>query len=142
MTMKIEKEEIKNIAESLDCGLRCFIHLKNLEIKFIPDYAKHPDMDPEAWAADSEEIDNNFSDYIEIKGMDPGESFQVMADFTDTVDDEELKERLISSLGRSRPFRNFKSVVDNSGEYRDKWFKFKEKKLMDWVEGQLQENRL
>jgi hypothetical protein len=65
-----------------------------------------------------------------------------MADFVETVDNEKLRESLIQALDRPKPFRNFKFTIDNSGPYRDKWFKFKDKKLIEWVESQLQEKGL
>jgi hypothetical protein len=138
----MEQEKIKDIADNLDFGMRCFIHSNSKEVKFIPDYDKHPDMDSDVFDADTKEIENNFGDYIEIKGMDSHESFRVMADFVETVDNEKLREKLIQALDRSKPFRNFKFTIDNSGPYRDKWFKFKDKKLIEWVESQMQEKEL
>ena len=133
----MDKKIIKDIAGDLDCGMNCFIHSKTLEIKCIPDSAKWPGMDFDAWSDDIEEIDNNFGDYIQIEGMASHDSFKVMEEFIDTVDNERLKEKLINALERRKPFQNFKFTIDNSGEYRDKWFKFKEKALIDWVESQL-----
>lgn len=138
----ITKEKIKDIAENLDCGFRCFIHTDTKEIKFVPDLNKHPDMESDDWVADNEEIENNFDFYVEIEPMDSGESFQLMTDFVDTVNDEKIKEKLEQAVNGAKPFRNFKFQVDNSGSYRDMWFKFKEKRLMDWVENQLKENSL
>jgi hypothetical protein len=122
--------------------MRCFVHLKTKELKFIPDIDEHPDMDSEVWSTDNEEIENNLDDYLEIDSMDSRDSFRVMADFIDTVDNQNLKEKLVESLDRPKPFQNFKLTIDRSGEYRDKWFKFKEEKLMDWVENQIQKNSL
>jgi hypothetical protein len=99
-------------------------------------------MDQDIWVTNSEEIDKNFADYIEIMGMESRESFRVMVNFVAAVDDEKIKDKLIEALDRPKPFRNFKFAIDNSGEYRDKWFRFKDEKLMDWVHEQLQENRL
>ena len=135
-------EQIKDIAENLDCGFRCFIHTDTKGGKFIPDLDKHPDMDSDAWDADNEEIENNFGDYIEIKAMDSRDFFSVMADFTDTVDNEEIKKQLGQSLDRPKPFQNFKFTVDNSGVYRERWFKFKGERLIDWVDHQLKESEL
>lgn len=135
------KEKIKDIADNLELGMRCFVHSNSKEIKFIPDYDRYPEMDPELFAEDREEVESNPEDYIEITGMRSRDSFTVMADFTDTVDDE-LKEKLIQALNRPKPFRSFKFVIDNSGPYREKWFSFKESRLIDWVERQLQRNQL
>lgn len=138
----MDKEKIKDIVDNLDFGMRCFIHSKSKEVIFIPDYYKHPYMDQDVFMEDNEEIENNFEDYIEIEGMDTHESFKVMEDFVETGDIGELREKLIQGLNRPKPFRNFKFIIDNSGPYREKWFKFKDKKLIDWVENQLREHGL
>jgi hypothetical protein len=100
-------------------------------------------MDSEIWPADIEEIDTNFGDYLEIKGMDSGESFQFMADFVDTVDNEKIEEQLIGALNRPIPFRHFKFTVDNSDEYRQgQVVQVQGEKPNGLVDSQLQENRL
>ena len=48
-----------------------------------------------------------------------------MLDFAESVDNVNLQERLINSLNKSKPFRNFKWQIDNSGNYLQKWFDFK-----------------
>ena len=62
-----------------------------------------------------------------------------MVDFTDLVDNSALREKLINSLYRSKPFRNFKWIIDNSGDYRQKWFEFKNQKYIEWVEKKISE---
>jgi hypothetical protein len=138
----MEKKIIKDIVGDLDCGMKCFIHSVTKEIKVIPDTDEYADVDLEAWSDIIEEIDNHFGDYIEIEGMDSQDSFKVMEGFIDIVDNERLREKLIDALSRRKPFQNFKTVIDNSGEYRDKWFKFKENALTEWVESQLHKNGL
>jgi hypothetical protein len=138
----MEKERIKDIAENLELGMRCFVHSELKETKFIPDYDKYPHMDSEMFPAEEQEIESRPGGYIEIKGMNSHESFKVMEDFIETVDNEGLTEKLIQALNGPKPFRNFKFIIDNSGPYRDRWFKFKDKKLSDWVENQLDEKAL
>jgi hypothetical protein len=48
-----------------------------------------------------------------------------------------LQEKLFNALNRKHPFREFKFVIDNSGEYRNAWFDFKNKQYFEWVENQL-----
>lgn len=136
----MEKDTIREIADNLDFGMRCFIHSKTKEVKFVPDHDKHPDMDPTFFREDDEEIENNLMDYIEIEGMESFEVFNVMKDFIDTVDDDQLREALNRSLNRPKPFRNFKFTIDNSGPYRERWFKFKDQRLISRVESQLEAN--
>lgn len=42
-------------------------------------------------------------------------------------------------LNRSKPFSNFKWIIDNSGDYRQKWFDFKNQKYIEWVEEKISE---
>ena len=131
------REQIKDIAENLDCGFRCFIHRDTREVKFVPDRDRFPDMDTDPWAADYKEIKRKRDDYIEIDAMSSGDSFRLMADFVDTVDDNRTRARLEQALNGSKPFRNFKFQIDNSGPFRIKWFEFKETRLIAWVEDML-----
>jgi Uncharacterised protein family (UPF0158) len=132
------KEHIKEIAEQIDCGFRAFYHRQTGDLLFIPDSLKHPEMETEAWEEDIEKLDNNFSDYAEIEAMNSTDSFQLMHDFTELLDNSNLlKNKLRIALTRKKPFREFKFVIDNSGDYRQQWFDFKNLKLKQWVENQI-----
>ncbi len=133
--INLTKEQIKEIAEQLDCGFRSFVHKENGELLFTPDTLRHPDMDLDAWSEENEKLDNNFMDYLEIEPLESRDSFQIMADFAESLtDSNKLKEKLFNALNRRGPFREFNFVIDNSGEYREEWFKFKDQKLRDWVQ--------
>jgi hypothetical protein len=57
--MKLTKKQIEEIAEDLDCGMRCFYHLKTGEIKTLLNYDHWMGADTESWEEDIEEIDEN-----------------------------------------------------------------------------------
>jgi hypothetical protein len=135
-------EQINELTDNLDCGQRCFVHKEKKNIVTIPDIINNPDTDLEHWEEESEEIENNFDSYVEIEKMDSRESFQVMKDFIDTVDNIQLREKLGEALRRPKPFANFKFDIDNSGPYRQKWFDFKKQQMTKWVKGQLNINKL
>ena len=111
-------------------------------IKVLPDTDKYSELELDVWSDAINEIDSNIGDYIQIEGMHSHDSFRVMENFIDTLDNERLKDKLIDALSRRKPFQNFKFAIDNSGQYRDKWFKFKENALTEWVESQLNERGL
>ena len=92
------KEQIKDIAENLDCGFKCFVHRETKGIKFIPDTDQHSDMETDAWEDEIETIDNNIDDYIEIEGMESEDSFKLMEDFVDTIEDTTLQNKLGQAL--------------------------------------------
>ncbi len=56
-----------------------------------------------------------------------------MEDFLETIEDKQLHELLINALNRPKPFRNFKLQIDNFGDYRQKWFDFKQMRYIQWV---------
>ncbi|MBL1212667.1 MAG: hypothetical protein HND52_04785 [Ignavibacteriae bacterium] len=135
--MNLTDEKIKQIAEELDLGMKVYVHKETLEIKSIIDFDDNLYADPESWQEDIDEIEANYDKYFEFYGMDSRESFRVMADFADTVTDKELKMKLELGLNLSKPFRNFKDIIDAETDYREKWFKFKNQKSIDNVRAQL-----
>ena len=131
----LTKEQIKEIAEQLDCGFRCFWHKKNGDFVFIPDTLRYPDIDIDAWTDEMEKLDNNFGNYKEIAQLESSDSFEIMADFVGTLSDSNrLKDKLIDALNKKNPFREFKFLIDNSGEFRQKWLDFKNFRIQQWVE--------
>ena len=138
--MTLTNNEIKEIAEQLDCGFRCFIHKQSNELIFIPDILKNPDIDMEAWAEEDEKLNSEFMNYYEIEQLESHDSFQIMEDFVDTLNDSnELKEKLFTAINKTKPFRNFKYEIDNSGDFRQKWFDFKSEWLINRIRIELKQ---
>ena len=81
--MLFSTEQIKEISEQLDCGFRAFYHKQTSELIFVPNTDKYFDMDTSAWQEELDKFDKNFCDYQEIYGVKSGDSFKVMADFTE-----------------------------------------------------------
>ena len=135
-------EQINELADALDSGLRCFVHKEKKAIVTTPDTINNPDSDSEWWDEANEEIENNFDSYVEIEKMDSHESFRLLEKFINTIDNLPLRDRLEEALRRPKPFANFKLTIDNSGLYRQKWFDFKKLQLIEWVKGQLIINEL
>ncbi len=130
-------EQIKEIAENLDCGLRCFVHKSKGNITTLPDENTVQDFDHNAWESITNELHKNAKDYVEIIKMDSAESFKVMEQFIKTIADEGLVGRLLIAINKPKPFKNFKYIIDNSASYRQSWFEFKASQLENWVKGQL-----
>jgi len=134
--MKLTKKQIEEIADNLDSGLKCFYNLKTGEIKSILNFDSWSGADRGPWEEESKEIDDNRSDYYEFEGFTSHESFEIMADFAESVDDKRLQDKLFSALNKSKPFQNFKWEIDNSGKYRERWFEFKYQRLKEWIKEQ------
>ncbi|HNU21723.1 MAG TPA: UPF0158 family protein [Bacteroidales bacterium] len=131
---------VKEIAEQLDCGFRAFIHKTSRQLLFVPDNNNYPDIDLDSWDEELEQLENNFTDYYEIDKWTSSEAFETMSEFADQLTDKNLQSRLFDALRKNKPFKEFKLVIDNSGDFRQQWFDFKNKWQQDFVARQL--NRL
>ncbi|NJO88924.1 MAG: hypothetical protein HC831_08185, partial [Chloroflexia bacterium] len=95
--------------------------------------------DEEPWEEVLKEIEEHLNDYFEFDGISPRDSFNIMVDFAENIDNLRLQERLINALNKSKPYRNFKWQIDSSGEYRQKWFDFKKNRYIKWVIKQIED---
>jgi len=137
--MEISEKIIAEIADNLDIGMLCFVHKRTGNIKTIIDEMRWLGADTEAWEDDMEEIDTNRSSYIEFEAMNSHESFEVMLDFTETVRNEHLQQKLERALSRSKPFRHFKNTIDHEDDYREEWFAYKKERYIEFVKQQMRE---
>ena len=135
--MKLTEIQIKQIAEELESGMRCFYNLKTGEIKTYPNFDNWIGADEEPWEEEIREIDENWTDYFEFESFETHESFQIMVDFAESIDDAKLQNKLINALKFAKPFQNFKWHIDNSGKYRQQWFEFKSIQYIQLVKKQM-----
>jgi len=135
--MKISKEILKDIADSMEAGFKCYIHKKTLEKVTFPEENRYPDMDPEPWQDEIDKVFNDPEQYIEIENMTSSDSYRLMEDFVNLIENNSMKIRLLQALEGRKPFGNFKHQIENSGEYREVWFAFRRSKNIEWVENQL-----
>ncbi len=138
--MKLTEKQIEEIADNLDCGMRCFYNRKSGETKTILNFDSCIGADEEPWEEESKEIDENWDDYFEFVGFESHESFQIMADFAESVEDNRLQNRLIDALNKRKPFQNFKWQIDNSVEFRQQWFDYKKMRYIQWINEQIELN--
>jgi hypothetical protein len=143
----LNKSQIKEIAENLDCGLNCYLNRKTGEILFLPEelgYLLDDDSDEsdigDQWLQeDFDTIKNNLEDIVVIEKPNSNYSFEIMEAFAEHLPDNlHFKTQLYHVLERKKPFQNFKFEIDNS-DYREEWFAFKAHKLQEWVEEQIEE---
>jgi hypothetical protein len=128
---------IKEIAEQLDCGFRAFMHKTTGQLLFVPNTDDLPDIDLDIWDEQLEQLEHNFLDFYEIDKWTSSDAFEIMSDFADQVSDDNFRSRLLDALGKNKPFREFRFIIDNSGDYRQQWFDFKNKSQQDFVARQL-----
>lgn len=117
--------QIHEIAEELDLGFRAFVHQTTGQLLFFPDDKNNPGIEMDAWSEELEELKKNASDYFEVEKWTSGESFEMMRAFAEQMADPNLQSRLLNALSGNKPFRAFKSLIDNTGDPREQWFDFK-----------------
>lgn len=132
--LTLTPKQINEIAQEMDCGNRCYLNLKTGELIFTPDFEENFDDGKEFYEEVLEEIENNWSDYAELEKPRSRDSFEFMVDFAEQLEDKnQLKDKLFNALNKNKPFSKFKFEIDNSGEFRQEWFDFKQAKLENWV---------
>jgi hypothetical protein len=131
--INLTKDQIKEIADQLDCGMKCYVDKETGAIQATPDFDLG--IDDEMWTDVIDELEENWDNYVEIERMGSREAFDVMADFAESVDGKELR----NALNKKHPFRNFNWVIHKSEKYREKWFDFKNQRLIEWVEKKIYE---
>ena len=135
--VNLNNEQIKEIASELDIGMNVYVNKVTKEIKSLINFDHHIYAEEELWEDDINEIEKNFDSYIEFEPMDSRQAFRVMEEFVETLENSEIKNKLELGLSLSKPFRNFKDILENYLEYREKWFSFKESKYIEFVKEQL-----
>lgn len=133
--MKPTEDQIKEIAELLDCGELCFWHRPTGTLEHHPN-PDSPYFDPEPWQETLDKIESDWDNYIRFDPMDSLQSFQVMEGFANSLSDNSFRTRLLKLLAQHKPFRKFKEAVDDSN-HRQNWFDFKEQGYINWVHEQL-----
>ena len=78
--------------------------------------------------------------FIRVPTRESRDGYDDMVDFTETVQDERLKELLYVALNGQGAFRRFKDVLLNYPEERERWFKFHDdqinQRVLDWLGSQ------
>jgi hypothetical protein len=135
--IKLSEQQINEIASILDCGLTCFIDRKTGQVKNVLNAENFEISEDGSWENALRDSGKTSYNYLEISPMPPRDAFLVMEDFVETVGNMDLRTKLSNSLNKKHPFKNFKWEIDRSGDYRQKWFDFKEIKYIEWVKNYL-----
>lgn len=122
-----------DIIDLIDEGEIVYIHRQTQEILSYPDPARwneseYIDLIESVKARAAAEPDQ----FVVLDPPDPRDSFHIMEDFVFTVEDEHLRNRLLEALESKKPFRYFRSTVEDS-PLRDAWYDFKDARMKEWV---------
>ena len=129
---KPDQNIINEIAQQLDCGNECYFNQKTKELICIPnaDLMAMGDEEyyKEVFKDDLEKVKSQKKDLIQFEVLESFESYKIMEDYKNQINDNPFKKKLNEALNRRKPFQNFKYLIDHS-EYREDWFEFKQKEL-------------
>lgn len=136
----LKQSEIKEIAEQMDCGMRCFCSTKTNKLLFLPADLEFEDEAAQFWQDEINELNSQPLVYQEIEKPESYDSFKMMQEFANSAFiDRRFQEKLSTILERRKPFANFKMCIDTS-DYREDWFSFKNNWMQKWVKDQLYSN--
>jgi Uncharacterised protein family (UPF0158) len=75
-----------------------------------------------------ERIEADPARYVEVPLDDSRAAYRDMEEYTESVADERLQERLWRALGGSRPFRRFKDAIAWDPAVEKEWFRFRDER--------------
>ncbi len=123
-------------------GLTCYLNKQTGEVKEVIDQFSFPDADMELWEETIKKIEDDRGNYVRIRKMSYRKSLHIMEDFIENMDSSRLQVKLIGTLNRVKPFKNFRNIIDNSEEHREEWFKYRQSRYMDYVRSEMDEKGL
>ena len=137
--MKIDKKTLNDLAQEVQISqMKVFLNKKTLESVAVPNADLMMGYDSEEWEEEIATIESNPDDYIYFPTMGSDNSFKIMENFTnEVVAVAAVKDKLLAILSCSRPFRNFKDMVEDSA-YREKWFAYRDAQYEEYIKEILQ----
>ncbi|RYY99920.1 MAG: hypothetical protein EOO11_03360 [Chitinophagaceae bacterium] len=133
--MQVDASILKRISEELMSGFNVFLHRETSEVVTIRDTDLFMDEE-DPWGDDRKKVDTERDMYLEFEPMESRDSYRMMQDFINQLDDARLADRLANAIEKKRPFAHFKAEIDNSGPYREKWFQFRDQSYLEWAKEQ------
>jgi Uncharacterised protein family (UPF0158) len=138
MPVSIAPEKINEIAQELDCGMKCFYHIATGDIESYPDELKgHAGFEEEFWNDIIKKVKKNYKQYISFEEMKSHESFRLMEIFIGNIEDSKTKTYFEEAILRKNPFQQFKACLQEYDGLQQLWYQFKNEQLIKWVEEQL-----
>jgi len=130
--MKFTALQISSLAEELMDDLDLYINTDTEEIKLIMNLDKCI-IDTDPWEEELAEVEKNWKNHIVITRMSSRDSFKIMEDFVEEVNNPQLQEELVDALNGKKPFRNFKDTINEDEEIRQQWFKHEAKRQEEYL---------
>jgi len=114
MAVTVSSETIKEIAELLETGMKCFYHIPDGELVYYPDELNgYAGFNEEPWSDSMDKVEENYHAYLRFETMESHESFQVMETFVANIPDQRIRQRFENAIAFKKPFHNFKFLLLN-----------------------------
>jgi len=94
-----------------------------------------PDIEDDVSYEDVEKEDRFF--YIEPVASH--ESYEIMQEFAESEESDEIRGHLIDALERKKPFLNFKNAIADYPDTEKKFYEYKDNRLKDILRNRLEE---
>lgn len=134
----ISDDLLWKIVDLLDDGFIVYLHRETQQLLDHPD-PKRRQGSEDAYLIDEvrEQVDKAPEQYIVLEPPDSKEGFEIMAEFIETVQDENLKRRLADALHSKKPFRYFRTAVEET-PLADDWYDYRDAWMKVWVTDKLE----
>ncbi len=132
--VKASLSELIDAFDNCQIGYEYYLDTKTGELLLVSDEFMDTNETEEIY----ERLDSEPERYLSIPTESSREGYQDMVAFTESLEDENLKEKFWIALDGRGAFRRFKDVLLSHPEKREEWFKFQderlEKRVMEWLE--------
>ena len=126
--LKIDLDELCSAMDDSSYEHEYYLDLQMGEILFILDY-----MDEEESDKLKDKIDEQPDRYERIPKVESHEDYEDREDFIGTVEDDRLAELLQVAIDGKGAFRRFKDVLARHPQERERWFRFKDERALEWL---------
>jgi hypothetical protein len=138
-SVSISKGYIHQIAQSLDCGMICFVNPNTYELEDVPHDFLCGMYHDATWQEVVNRIDR-WEKYIAIDRPGHTESVEIMRSFVERyIPKGGLKEELDNVLSLHRPDTNFHRIVGKS-DYHHKWVAHNRRHMMKHIRRKLRDH--
>ncbi|MFQ6052154.1 MAG: UPF0158 family protein [Candidatus Hydrothermarchaeota archaeon] len=136
--VKANLSELMDAFDDCRIGDEFYLDVKTGELLRVSDEFMETDETEKIY----ERLDSEPERYLSIPTEGSREGYQDMVAFTESLEDENLKEKLWIALDGKGAFRRFKDVLLSYPEKREEWFRFKDERLEKRVREWLEENEI
>lgn len=129
--MRILAGDLTQALQDNDEAFRWVLDLKTGDIVFVPTDPANFNLDELAEVA--EQVEATPERFRTIEPLPSHVGFEIMAEFTETLPESRLKERLCRALSGRHPFRRFKDTLCDDDTVRQAYFAFHDQQMLSYA---------